>query len=279
MAHCFRLNAEWGKQLTARAPSFARNRSLSMRLVGDNDGLVRSGRFRSPDGAEHELPAPPPTERFTVPGTPTAMDAPLFAVTEVCIANLDTVSAAVLVGDATALNFANAYQPGGGYRHGASAQEEDLCRLLPQLIHSLEACQYPINPEEVLLTRNLASVRQPGTYQLGPSMGPVHMLTSAMPCGTECGNPGSETWNATVNLRMRAVLHAAKMSGYPNLILGAWGCGAFGNPPDLVSTLFREQLYSPEFRGAFSKIVFAVVDPSGDGNFGPFATEISKMDA
>lgn len=52
----------------------------------------------------------------------------------------------------------------------------------------------------------------------------------------------------------------------------------FGNPPDLVAELFREQLCSSEFRGAFSKVVFAVVDPSGDGNFGPFEKEIAKMD-
>merc|ERR1712070_373511 len=72
--------------------------------------------------------------------------------------------------------------------------------------------------------------------------------------------------------------------------LGAWGCGAFGNPPDLVARLFREQLSSPEFRGAFSEVVFAIVDPThqgrrggrgwkgGGGNFEPFWAEITKMD-
>ena len=76
---------------------------------------------------------------------------------------------------------------------------------------------------------------------------------------------------------MRAVLHAAKLSGFPNIVLGAWGCGAFGNPPGLVAELFREQLCSLEFRGSFRQVVFAVVDPKRDGNFKPFEGEISKM--
>lgn len=58
---------------------------------------------------------------------------------------------------------------------------------------------------------------------------------------------------------VRAVLHAAKLSGFAKLVLGAWGCGAFGNSPDLIATHFREQLTCPEFRGAFSDIVFAII--------------------
>lgn len=273
--HRFRFNVQLGNDLTERAPAFKRSVGLSARLVRENDSLVRDGVFRTAQG-EQTLPRPPPTERLQCPQSPAIMK-PRYAITDVCIANIDTLSAALLIEDACALNFANAYNPGGGYRRGASAQEEDLCRLLPQLIHSLEACKYPIRPDEVLLTKDLAAVREPGTYQLCESIGPVHILTSAMPCG-DAGEPGSKTWNTTVRLRMRAVLHAAKESGFPNLVLGAWGCGAFGNPPDLVAELFREQLGSPEFRGAFSIVAFAVIDPAGDGNFKPFEKEILKMD-
>jgi uncharacterized protein (TIGR02452 family) len=277
--HRFRFNAKLGNDLTSRAPAFKRNYGLNGRLVPENDRLVKAGVFTARQGGREiqlELPKPPPSERLQCPQG-RLIKKPQFDVTDVCIANIDTLSAALMAEDATALNFANAYNPGGGYRRGASAQEEDLCRLLPQLIHSLEACRYPIRPDEVLLTKNLAAIREPGTYQLCESLGPVHILTSAMPCG-DAGEPGCKEWNSTVTLRMRAVLHAARESGFPNLVLGAWGCGAFGNPPDLVAQLFREQLCSPEFRGAFSIVVFAVIDPAGDGNFRPFEKEIRKMD-
>ena len=64
-------------------------------------------------------------------------------------------------------------------------------------------------------------------------------------------------------LRIRAVLHAAVFSGHPNIVLGAFGCGAFGNPAAPVAVLFREQLQSPEFRGHFQRVVFAIIDPLG----------------
>ena len=274
--HRFEFSAAWGQALTARVPKFARRTdSLIANLVRENDSVVKDGKFDSVQGVQ-EIPPPPPTNRIRCPEAPHE-SAMKFDVTQLCVANIDTLSAALLVGDATALNFANAHTPGGGYRHGARAQEEDLCRLLPQLIHSLEACHYyPIAPHEVLLTKNLAAVREPGTYKLCPSLGAVNILTSAMP-NDDCGRPGGDQWNKTVRLRMRAVLHAAKLSGFPNIVLGAWGCGAFGNPPGLVAELFREQLCSLEFRGSFKQVVFAVVDPKRDGNFKPFEGEISKM--
>ena len=92
-----------------------------------------------------------------------------FVETEYCVANVDTLTAALELGDACALNFANEGKPGGRYRSGGRAQEEDLCRLLPQLCASLEASgHYPIEPGTALISRNLDAVRVPGSYKLLP---------------------------------------------------------------------------------------------------------------
>ena len=67
--------------------------------------------------------------------------------------------------------------------------------------------------------------------------------------------------------------HAAKSTKHANLVLGAWGCGAFGNPTAPVAALFKKHLASEEFRGAFEHVVFAILDPLGTGNLGPFKQE------
>jgi uncharacterized protein (TIGR02452 family) len=66
------------------------------------------------------------------------------------------------------------------------------------------------------------------------------------------------------------VLVIGRAFGYSMLVLGAWGCGAFGNDPHHTAADFRNALEN-EFRGAFSDIVFAITDWSLERRFlGPF---------
>ena len=53
------------------------------------------------------------------------------------------------------------------------------------------------------------------------------------------------------------VLAVAKRHGHRGLVLGAWGCGAFGNDTNEIARLFREVLEEP-FRGAFEHVLFAI---------------------
>ena len=244
---------------------------------------------------------------------------PRFDRTEICVAHVDSLTAGLVLGDACVLNFANATTPGGRYTHGGRAQEEDLCRLLPQLYPSLLAASgrkgenrqvkktadvtekggkdgndsvntgqravtptraYPIPPDTALVTRGLAMVRCPGTYGLCASLGECTVVSAAMPCGVADRRPkggwmGSE-WSVDVAVRIRAVLYAAAQTRHTNLVLGAFGCGAFGNPAGPVAAIFRQQLKAPEFRGAFSRVVFAVLDPLGTGNLLPFRRELDE---
>ncbi|WP_084800588.1 TIGR02452 family protein, partial [Promicromonospora kroppenstedtii] len=49
----------------------------------------------------------------------------------------------------------------------------------------------------------------------------------------------------------------AAAHGCRRLVLGAWGCGVFGNDPDEVATTFAEALAS---RRWFEQVVFAILD-------------------
>jgi uncharacterized protein (TIGR02452 family) len=70
--------------------------------------------------------------------------------------------------------------------------------------------------------------------------------------------------------RIHRVLAIAQAFGYSTLVLGAWGCGAFGNDPHRTTVDFREA-FETEFSGAFSDIIFAITDWSSERRFlGPF---------
>jgi len=70
--------------------------------------------------------------------------------------------------------------------------------------------------------------------------------------------------------RVYRVLAVARSFDHATLVLGAWGCGAFGNDPQRTATDFREALEG-EFDGAFSNVVFAITDWSDERRtLGPF---------
>ncbi|MFL5299524.1 MAG: TIGR02452 family protein, partial [Anaeromyxobacteraceae bacterium] len=59
--------------------------------------------------------------------------------------------------------------------------------------------------------------------------------------------------------RIQRVLGIAETHGHRALVLGAWGCGGCKNDPADVAALFGDALSGP-FRGAFERVVFAIVD-------------------
>lgn len=68
-----------------------------------------------------------------------------------------------------------------------------------------------------------------------------------------------------VELIIKNQLLRAFEAGYEALILGPFGCGAFGHPPQAVASLYRKVI-DHYFARAFKTIIFAILD---DGRRGP----------
>jgi uncharacterized protein (TIGR02452 family) len=95
----------------------------------------------------------------------------------------------------------------------------------------------------------------------------LDVLTCAAPVAFRVGQPLAGDMLAR---RITRVLAMAQAYGYDTLVLGAWGCGAFGNDPHRTARDFRAALEGP-FSGAFAHVVFAVTDWSSERRFlGPF---------
>ena len=175
------------------------------------------------------------------------------------------------------LNFANGTNPGGGARRGAVAQEECLCRSsnLLKIIENgrfkrdhydyheknayLESTDRLIYTKDVLVFKN---------EDLEPKMLErkdwffTDVITCAAPILSGYAPTEKEELSRIFESRIRNILESAIDNEVDILILGAFGCGAFGNPPKLVAGVFRNLLCHDGYRKYFERIVFAVkTDP------------------
>ena len=71
-------------------------------------------------------------------------------------------------------------------------------------------------------------------------------------------------------LRILKVLSIGVKHSHDSIVLGAWGCGAFGNDGHEIAEMFYRAL-EQNFKGDYRQVVFAIVDWSRDRRFiGPF---------
>jgi uncharacterized protein (TIGR02452 family) len=71
--------------------------------------------------------------------------------------------------------------------------------------------------------------------------------------------------------RIDKLLALALHHGHTSLVLGAWGCGVFGNHADEMAQWFAVHLlHNPRYRDAFELVSFAVLDRRLDGTFAAF---------
>lgn len=180
------------------------------------------------------------------------------------------------------LNYANPVNIGGGVRRGAKAQEEDLCRqssLLLSLESDEAAAYYRYNralhtmlgSDAMIISPNVEIIRD-GDGEWLEETAVVSVLTCAAPYVRD-GLEGKtyDEYREMMAHRIRGMLCLAAREGYTHLVLGAWGCGAFGNDAKLIAQLFREEI-GRIGHNTFKQIGFSVLckDP-GQYNYRVFS--------
>ena len=162
------------------------------------------------------------------------------------------------------LNFASAIQPGGGVKHGSSAQEESLCRcstLFPTIDRKwLWQSYYDVNRAKT--DDSIPQRMEPKDFVT------VDVISCAAPNlrdepanfhNPETGAPVKMDPTELYELHLKRAEHILHIAAYNNvdiLILGAFGCGAFCNDPNTVASAYRDALES--YIGRFDLIEFAI---------------------
>ena len=151
------------------------------------------------------------------------------------------------------LNMASPLRPGGGVLSGATSQEEYLCTRTT-LLPSLKESYYRL-PElggiwtsDVLVFRSHLPLDD-SKGELGPGERYwLDVISAGMLRFPELEGDEDEAKRLgkkdveVVEAKMRAVLRIAARKGVKKMVLGAWGCGAYGNPVPDVARAWKKVL-------------------------------------
>jgi uncharacterized protein (TIGR02452 family) len=202
----------------------------------------------------------------------------VFAETRLQVSNETTLGGALRLVESglkpLSLNFANGVYRGGGFLGGARAQEEVLCRSSALYQTLVGDPMYEAHQQRPLPDSTDWAIYSPDVPVFRKDDGTalenhwlLSFLTCAAPYAPDIGQPEA---GDLLQRRIHRILAIAQSYGYAALVLGAWGCGAFGNDPHRTAVDFRLALEN-DFKGAFSDIVFAITDWSPERSFlGPF---------
>lgn len=192
------------------------------------------------------------------------------------------------------LNFASASNPGGGVVHGSSAQEECLCRCSTLYFNLNENSNWenfyephrrdgnPLHNDDIIYTPGVVVFKSDTAYPkllAERDWQKLNVITCAAPNlrerpsnrynsgdGFEAVNISDADLQALHEKRARRILDVAAFGKNDALILGAFGCGAFRNKPQVVAAAYKNVL--ADYRRAFKVIEFAVYcSPRDEENY------------
>lgn len=189
---------------------------------------------------------------------------------------LDTVSAIFYAneyipdhGRISALNFASYKEPGGRFLEGSSAQEESLCHastLYPVLSSDAFKKYYDDNRMDLnyALYRDHAIYSPDIFFTVNDKNGKLHtgfsdIITCAAPNWRVCRKYHQEKAfdnQQALDLRTAFISDICADNDINTVILGAWGCGVFGQSVNDVARYFIKNITAPSLKC----IIFAVPD-------------------
>jgi uncharacterized protein (TIGR02452 family) len=148
------------------------------------------------------------------------------------------------------LNMASMLAPGGGFLNGASSQEESLC-MRTTLLPSLSDSFYRLPEVGGVYTPDVLVFRDAEAEDLEKrdrwfvdcvSAGMLRFPSISVDETTGRGSYSSSKDRELVIEKMRAVMRIFQSKSVKKVVLGAWGCGAYGNPVGEVAAAWKKVL-------------------------------------
>jgi len=190
------------------------------------------------------------------------------------VVNESVIAAVFRLNPAGVLNFASAKNPGGGFLNGSLAQEEALAISSDLYNSQLQAQEfYDINrnfksllyTHNIIYSENITFIRDADMNTVTEPVKANVLTCPAVNAGAYYRNErgSAETVKRVMTERIRHILNVFAHKGDKTIILGAYGCGVFGNDPSDIADIFYSLLKTEGLERHFEYISFAVYDPKG----------------
>lgn len=209
---------------------------------------------------------------------------PYFEITKIYCQNIDSYLKAIELGsDCAVLNMASARCAGGGVAAGSRSQEEELCRR-SNLLYSLysftplgrmkfgfdntKKSSYPIPNFGGIYSPCVTIYRNSIDYDTMDTPRECSVISCSSVIHPKL-DPSTglmlSRYERIVKKKIREIFRIAILNNHTKLVLGAFGCGAFKNPPHHIARLFKEVLNESEFSHSFEEICFAILEDYNSG--------------
>jgi uncharacterized protein (TIGR02452 family) len=168
------------------------------------------------------------------------------------------------------LDFASDSNPGGGcLSNQQGTQEESLCRR-SSLFLSLKSSKYPIPQLGCIYVPHVVVFRDTNMMLMNEPFWVSVIASSLRSMSSSDGTLKGKDEDLVSN-KISLILNVALIHNHRSVVLGAWGCGAFGNSASEIARIFHKTIHE-KYEGMFENIVFAIPKKSNNCH-----TEFAKI--
>jgi uncharacterized protein (TIGR02452 family) len=274
-----------------------------IKIYNETMGVIASKEYKAPSGKSVLISEPTPETIFYSSKVNNDHSSLTKYDTIIEVVNMDCLYDAKLLLDKglhpAVLNMASFHTPGGGVERGSAAQEESIFRRT-NIASSLYQFHYIGENYKI----NQREERYPLEYNYGGIYSPditvfrkaesencefleepfkIDVITVSAVKKPALHDGQIASWVCDVILnKIRQILDIAIANNNDSIVLGAFGCGAYGTPPECMAQLFKKVIDNEKYKSAFKVISFAIIDDKNayrehnpEGNFKPFKNVFS----
>lgn len=262
------------------------NKANRLEVANRNIAIMKKGKYRVPTGhmsfhtvnIERDLAYMlsnsvyvPENKKFNITskGYPQQTKSDIRQKVEIIDENVvDTIHRLGNTSSVCCLNFASGIHPGGGYLYGSLAQEEALCYssalyealaqadLKHEFYDANRAIKSKLYTSGLIYTKRVPFFRDADyNFLLKPTY--IDVITCPAANASALSETERKVLPKVMYNRMLSIIDYC-VGKADTLILGAYGCGVFGNDTETIAKYWYDILVRSGYLHCFKKIVFAI---------------------